>query len=187
MCKNTLPKYKHRKQTKILLWKCAKKSNTTRTVMLSNILKIPFSMEETNLKSNKNDGENIQTQNVDEMVVTQVAKEVMLKATVTVWMGGGVAAGRKWGGRTQASHWLPRPPPRVPPPRPQHSRSRHCHLPSLPSQVLVGNPFPSQRWVAPYWLLVHKTWARLCRSTLVTLACAMYQPVVHRWPLIGIV
>ena len=72
--------------------------------MLSNILKIPFSMEETNLKSNKNDGENIQTQNVDEMVVTQVAKEVMLKATVTVWMGGGVAAGRKWGGRTQASH-----------------------------------------------------------------------------------
>ena len=43
--------------------------------MLSNILKIPFSMEETNLKSNKNHGENIQTQNVDEMVVTQVAKE----------------------------------------------------------------------------------------------------------------
>ena len=38
------------------------------------------------------------------MLVTQVAKEVMLKATVTVWMGGGVAAGRKWGGRTQASH-----------------------------------------------------------------------------------
>ena len=37
------------------------------------------------------------------MLVTQVAKEVMLKATVTVWMGGGVVE-RKWGGRTQASH-----------------------------------------------------------------------------------
>ena len=155
MCKNTLPKYKHRKQTKILLWKCAKKSNTKRTVMLSNILKIPFSMEETNLNPTKMTVKIFRHKMLMKCWWHKLQRRVMLKATVTVWMGGGVAAGRKWGGRTQASHWLPRPPPRVPPPRPQHSRSRHCHLPSLPSQVLVGNPFPSQRWVAPYWLLVH--------------------------------